>query len=190
MVGASTGGPRALAILLGGLAAPFPVPVLVAQHMPGPFLPLLAQRLAAETGHDVRLADRGSLVRAGRILLAPGDRHMVVRGPETQASVGLRATPPEHYCRPAVDPLMRSAAAVFGAATLGVVLTGMGEDASAGSRAIVAAGGQVVVQDEASSVVWGMPGAVARAGLAAASVSITELAAAVSGLCHAVAAGQ
>lgn len=186
VVGSSTGGPQALATLLDGLPAPFPVPILIAQHMPGPFLTLLAQRLAAETGHDVRLADQGTLVRTGRVLLAPGDRHMTVRGPVAQASIALLATPPEHYCRPAVDPLMRSAATVFGPSTLGVVLTGMGEDAGAGSRAIVAAGGRVVVQDEGSSVVWGMPGTVARAGLASASVPITELAATVSGLCRAV----
>jgi len=190
VVGSSTGGPQALATLLGGLAAPFPLPVLVAQHMPGPFLKPLAQRLGAETGHDVRLATHGTPIEPGHVLLAPGDRHMTVRGTPRRASVALRASPPEHYCRPAVDPLMRSAAAVFGAATLGVVLTGMGTDATAGSRAIVAAGGRVVVQDEASSVVWGMPGAVARAGLAAATVPIADLGATVAALCRDRVAGQ
>lgn len=190
MVGSSTGGPQALATLLGGVAAPFPLPIMVAQHMPGAFLKLLAQRLAADTGHDVRLANQGTLIEAGRVLLAPGDRHMTVRGTPARASVTLRASPPEHYCRPAVDPLMRSAAAVFGAGTVGVVLTGMGTDASAGSRAIVAAGGRVVVQDEASSVVWGMPGAVAQAGLATATVPIDALGATVAALCGVVATGQ
>ena len=190
VVGASTGGPKALGTLLGGLAAPFPLPILVAQHMPGPFLTLLAQRLAIDTGHDVRLADQGTLIRPGRVLLAPGDRHMTVRGPAPRASITLQASPPEHYCRPAADPLLRSAADVFGPATLCVVLTGMGEDASAGSRVIVAAGGRVVVQDEATSVVWGMPGAVSRAGLASAAVPIDSMAATLAQICGVVPGGQ
>lgn len=190
MVGSSTGGPQALTKLLDGIAAPFPLPVLVAQHMPGAFLKLLAQRLATDTGHDVHLAEQGAAIEGGAVLLAPGDRHMTVHGTAARPSVLLKASPPEHFCRPAVDPLMRSAAAVFGAATVGVVLTGMGTDARAGSRAIAAAGGHVLVQDQASSVVWGMPGAVAEAGLADAAVPITELGATLAAICGVVPTGQ
>lgn len=189
VVGASTGGPKAIAKLLLGLTAPFPLPVLVVQHMPGQFLEQLAQRLAAATGHNVRLAEQGEPVRPG-VLLAPGDRHMAIRGRPASATISLLASPPEHYCRPAVDPLLRSAAAVYGAGTLGVVLTGMGEDATDGSRAVVAAGGRVIVQDQATSAVWGMPGAVVRAGLAAATVPLDDLGSRIRDMCAVVTAGH
>lgn len=186
LVGSSTGGPKALTRLLQDLTPPLPVPILVVQHMPGQFLEQLANRLAAVTGHDVRLAEQGERVGPG-VRIAPGDRHLTLRGRATSARIALVASPPENYCRPAADPLMRSAAAVYGAATLGVVLTGMGADATEGSRAVVAAGGRVLVQDRATSAVWGMPGAVVREGLAAATVPIEELGGRVQELCAVVA---
>lgn len=180
VVAVSTGGPNALAGFLPGFAATAGVPVLVVQHMPPMFTAHLAERLARICGIDVREATDGEVLRPGRVLLAPGGRHMkVVRG-EAGVAVALSDDPPENACRPAADPLFRSAATVWGAGTLGVVLTGMGRDGLEGSRAIVAAGGAVIVQDEFTSTIWGMPGHVARAGLADAVLPLSQLGAEVA----------
>ncbi|MBW8268405.1 chemotaxis-specific protein-glutamate methyltransferase CheB [Caldovatus sp. SYSU G05006] len=170
VVGASTGGPQALATLVRRLPAGLPVPLLVVQHMPAGFTTMLADHLDRLGGPPAAEAREGEALQPGRLYLAPGDRHLLVEaGAEGVLRARLSDGPPENFCRPALDPLLRSAvAACGGARVLAVVLTGMGQDGLAGCRAVAAAGGRVVAQDEASSVVWGMPGAVARAGLAQA----------------------
>jgi two-component system, chemotaxis family, protein-glutamate methylesterase/glutaminase len=165
-LGTSTGGPNALAAVLGRLPVDLPVPVVIVQHMPPMFTRLLAERLSAEFAIPVHEGTTGALLEPGRALIAPGDYHMVVSGNGPSFRVRLHQEAPENSCRPAVDVLFRSVAKAYGAHALAVVLTGMGQDGLRGCEAIRAAGGRVIVQDEASSVVWGMPGAVARAGLA------------------------
>jgi two-component system chemotaxis response regulator CheB len=151
------------------------VPILVVQHMPAFFTAHLAERLAKTSGLPVREAVDSEPVRPGAVLLAPGGRHMALVGDPVQPRIRLTDEPPENSCRPAADVLFRSAARLWGAGTLGVVLTGMGRDGLAGSRAIVAAGGGVIAQDEFSSVVWGMPGEVVRAGLADAVLPLSQI---------------
>lgn len=176
VIGSSTGGPQALREVITGLAGKIHVPVLITQHMPPTFTATLAQHLARQTGVPVAEARDGDLLRPGHFLIAPGDFHMTIVRKGAIPSVTLDQNPPENFCRPAVDPLFRSAAAAYGGRTLGLVLTGMGSDGRHGGQAIVDAGGVVLAQDEASSVVWGMPGAVANAGLAAAVKPLKELA--------------
>jgi two-component system, chemotaxis family, protein-glutamate methylesterase/glutaminase len=177
LIGASTGGPQALRGLLSQIPAVYQrVPVLITQHMPPTFTMILAEHLARATGRPAREAQDGEPIRAGNIYLAPGGRHMQVRGQDRAPAIALDDGPLINFCRPAVDPLFGSAAQVWGAAALAVVLTGMGSDGARGAAAIVAAGGSVVAQDEASSVVWGMPGAVARAGLCSAVLPIDRIA--------------
>jgi two-component system chemotaxis response regulator CheB len=174
-LGASTGGPNAIADVLEKLP-PLAVPMVVTQHMPPLFTRLFAERLNGSTQHKVKEAQDGDVLQPGHILIAPGDFHMVVRRDGLKIKAYLVQTPPENSCRPAVDPMMRSVVDVYGGAILGVVLTGMGQDGLRGCEQIRKAGGQVVVQDEASSVVWGMPGAVARAKLANAIVPLARVA--------------
>lgn len=174
-VGSSTGGPQALLRLFGALGASFPLPVLVVQHMPPAFTTMLASHLNRLGGLACVEATDGAAVTPGRILLAPGNRHMVAERTRSGLVVRLNDGPPENFCRPAVDPLLRSLAASE-TQTLAVILTGMGSDGLAGARALVERGGGVIAQDEATSVVWGMPGAVARAGLCHAVLPLEEIA--------------
>ncbi|MCZ2858892.1 protein-glutamate methylesterase/protein-glutamine glutaminase [Blastococcus sp. VKM Ac-2987] len=167
VIGSSTGGPEALARVLPALPATLPVPVLLAQHMPPVFTRQFAQRLDRLSALRVVEAVDGTPLTPGTVHLAPGDHHLVVRANGRAAfATSLNQNPPENFCRPAVDPLFRSAVAAYDGAVLGVVLTGMGADGRNGCGEIRAAGGTVVVQDQATSVVWGMPGAVAQAGYA------------------------
>lgn len=166
VIGTSTGGPNALAEVLRRLPADFPVPLLVVQHMPPVFTRYLAERLDAICPLQVREAAGGERLDRGHIWIAPGDYHMEIQENRDGVFLLLHQRPPENSCRPSVDPLFRSAAQVFRQGTLGLILTGMGQDGLNGSRAVVEAGGSILVQDEATSVVWGMPGAVAKAGLA------------------------
>lgn len=166
LIGCSTGGPDALARLLPRLPADLGVPVLVVQHMPPVFTAMLAQRLDKLSALTVREAADGDQVRPGEVLLAPGDHHLRVRRSGASVRAFLDQGPQENFCRPAVDVLFRSAFEVYGAGALVTMLTGMGQDGLAGTRELAAAGAPVLVQDEESSVVWGMPGAVAGAGLA------------------------
>ena len=157
-IGVSTGGPQALKEVLSGIPRHFPVPILIAQHMPPVFTELLAQRLSEQTGHQVCEAKHNEPLQKSRILLAPGDYHMVVeKNADDRVVVQLNQDKPENSCRPAVDPLFRSVARCFGRNALAVVLTGMGQDGQSGAGDIKHAGGTVMVQDESSSVVWGMP---------------------------------
>ena len=175
-IGVSTGGPNALAAVLSGIARDLPAPVLVVQHMPPVFTRLLAERLADSTALRVREAVPGGALEPGAVWLARGDYHLVVEKDGRQLKLGLNQRPRENSCRPSVDVLFSSLAQVFGARTLAVVLTGMGRDGLRGCQEIHDAGGQVVVQDEATSVVWGMPGFVANAGLAQAVLPLSEVA--------------
>lgn len=166
VIGASTGGPQVLQSVFATLPADLPVPVLVVQHMPPVFTRLLAERLDGYGRLRVREATEGAAITPGTAWLAAGDHHMVVARRANGVFVQRTQDPPENSCRPAVDVLFRSAAEAFGAGVLGVVLTGMGKDGLRGCERIRASGGRVLAQDEASSVVWGMPGFVAREGLA------------------------
>jgi len=163
-IGVSTGGPDALTTVLTALPADLPVPVVVVQHMPPVFTKQFADRLNAKCALTVREAAVGDALLPGQVLIAPGDYHLKLRRSGTSVLSSLDQGTPENYCRPAVDVLFRSVAATYGAGVLAVVLTGMGADGARGSGDIVAAGGRVIVQDEATSVVWGMPGAVVSAG--------------------------
>jgi two-component system chemotaxis response regulator CheB len=165
-IGVSTGGPDALAKLLPTIPKTFPLPIVIAQHMPPIFTEMLANRLSAKCPLPVRECKTGTLLEPGCIWLAPGDHHMVVHLEGGLVRLRTNQEPRENYCRPSVDVLFRSVAAVYGARTLAVILTGMGQDGLIGCEALHAAGANIIVQDEATSVVWGMPGFVARAGLA------------------------
>jgi two-component system, chemotaxis family, protein-glutamate methylesterase/glutaminase len=175
-IGVSTGGPQALSKLIAMLPKQFPVPILIAQHMPPVFTGLLAEQLSQQTGHQVKEAKHRDLVSAGEILLAPGNFHLTV-GRETNHVVALLdQSPPENSCRPSVDPLFRSVSKTYGREALAVVLTGMGTDGCEGSRSIRQAGGRVFVQDKESSVVWGMPGAVVEIGQADRILPLEQIA--------------
>lgn len=174
VIGSSTGGPEALGALLHTLP-PLPVPVAVVQHMPPLFTRQFAARLDRQLPYDVVEAEHGQPLRPGTVAIAPGDYHLEVVSDPAGLRTRLTQAPPENYCRPAVDVLFRSAVATVGSAVLGVVLTGMGSDGCKGARLIVDRGGSVLAQDQATSVVWGMPGAVATAGLAERVLPLLEL---------------
>jgi two-component system chemotaxis response regulator CheB len=177
LVGSSTGGPQALMTLVTGLG---PVidrfPVLITQHMPPTFTTILAEHLARSSQRPANEAVDGEVVTAGRIYLAPGGRHMRVVRHGTDVAIALDDGPPVNFCKPAVDPLFTSAIDVWQGGVLAVVLTGMGSDGMRGGKEIVAAGGSVIAQDEATSVVWGMPGSAANAGICAAVLPLNQIA--------------
>jgi len=177
LIGASTGGPQALTALLEKLPAAIDrAPVLITQHMPPTFTTVLAEHLSRIAGRGSHEAEHGEPVLAGGIYVAPGGRHMrVVRG-SAGIEIALGDDPPVNFCKPAVDPLFASAAAIWGASSLALVLTGMGSDGTRGAADIVAAGGSVIAQDEATSVVWGMPRSVAQAGLCSAVLPLDRIA--------------
>jgi two-component system, chemotaxis family, protein-glutamate methylesterase/glutaminase len=177
LIGSSTGGPQALMTLvteIGPVIDRFPV--LITQHMPPTFTTILAEHLARSSHRPAREAVDGEIVKAGQIYLAPGGRHMRVARHGTDVVIALGDGPPVNFCKPAVDPLFTSAIDVWQAGVLAVVLTGMGSDGMRGGKEIVAAGGSVIAQDEASSVVWGMPGAAANAGICAAILPLNQIA--------------
>ncbi len=166
-IGSSTGGPQALAALVKRLPRNLPVPVLITQHMPPGFTAMLAQHLDTLGGPRCAEAVDGEVVKPGQIYVAPGDRHMLlVKRDSGPPRIALNTEPPENFCRPAVDPMLRSMSTIYGRDLLAIILTGMGQDGMLGCQVVARAGGAVIAQDEASSVVWGMPGAVAKAGLA------------------------
>ena len=166
VIGVSTGGPTALGNILPHLPADFPLPVLVVQHMPPLFTRLLAERLNSTCKLRVEEACQDRIVEPGTILIAPGDFHMKLASNGTGVRVFLDQSPRQNSCRPAVDALFASAGEIYGGAALAVILTGMGQDGLHGTEILKAQGANVLAQDEASSVVWGMPGAVVNAGLA------------------------
>jgi two-component system chemotaxis response regulator CheB len=176
LIGSSTGGPQALMALvteIGSVIDRFPV--LITQHMPPTFTTILAEHLARSSHRPAREAVDGEIVKAGQIYLAPGGRHMRVVRHGVDAAIALDDGPPVNFCKPAVDPLFTSAIDVWQGGVLAVVLTGMGSDGMRGGKEIVAAGGSVIAQDEASSVVWGMPGAAANAGICAAILPLNQI---------------
>ncbi len=165
-IAASTGGPNALSEVLRSLPPSFPLPILITQHMPAAFTTLLAARLERDTGRRCVEATGRMDIEAGVTYVAPGGFHMIVQTHEGVPHVRLTETDPENYCRPSADPMLRSVAAIYGPSAIVVVLTGMGEDGMRGCQQIREHGGRVIAQDQATSVVWGMPGAVVHAGYA------------------------
>src|SRR5215212_9964989 len=178
LIGSSTGGPQALMTLVAQLG---PVidrfPVLITQHMPPTFTTILAEHLARSSHRPAHEGVDGEIVKAGQIYLAPGGRHMRVARQGADAMIALDDGAPVNFCKPAVDPLFTSAINVWQGAIMSVILTGMGSDGMRGGKDIVAAGGSVIAQDEATSVVWGMPGAAANAGICAAVLPLNQIAA-------------
>jgi len=175
-IGASTGGPNALSIILPELPAEFPVPIVVVQHMLPTFTQHFALRLAAQCKLEVVEARQGDALRSGCVYIARGDFHLLVSRRGREGSLVLNQGTPENFCRPAVDVLFSSVATAYRASVLGVVLTGMGQDGLRGATAIREAGGNIIVQDEATSIVWGMPGIVAGAGLATQVLPLERIA--------------
>jgi len=177
LVGSSTGGPQALMTLVANIGPVIDqVPVLITQHMPPTFTTILAEHLARASGRPALEAVDGEAIKAGRIYLAPGGRHMRVARSAAGPVIALDDGPQINFCKPAVDPLFSSAVEFWQAGILAVVLTGMGSDGAKGGKTIVDAGGSVIAQDEATSVVWGMPGAVAHAGVCAAVLPLDQIA--------------
>ncbi|BAY11103.1 protein-glutamate methylesterase/protein-glutamine glutaminase [Calothrix sp. NIES-2098] len=175
-IGVSTGGPNALTKLLPALPADIGVPILIVQHMPAMFTKLLAERLASKCQIRVDEAVSGAILEPGQAWIAPGDFHMVVQRQKDVVRLLTHQAPPENSCRPSVDVLLRSVAQVYGGKAIAVILTGMGQDGLHGCKCIREAGGQVLAQDKASSVVWGMPSFVANAGLADKILSLDQMA--------------
>jgi two-component system chemotaxis response regulator CheB len=177
LIGSSTGGPQALLALVADIGAVIDrYPVLITQHMPPTFTTILAEHLARSSRRPAHEAIDGEVVKAGQIYLAPGGRHMRVVRQGAQAMIALDDGPAVNFCKPAVDPLFTSAIEVWQGGIMSVILTGMGSDGTRGGKAIVAAGGSVIAQDEATSVVWGMPGAAANAGICAAVLPLNQIA--------------
>jgi two-component system chemotaxis response regulator CheB len=174
-IGASTGGPNALVELLTQLPEDFPVPIVIVQHMLATFTRHFAQRLAAQCRIKIVEATAGDALAPGHVYIARGDYHLLTERRMGRVSLAMNQDPQENFCRPAVDVLFRSVATSYGAHALAVVLTGMGHDGLLGCGAIRDAGGDVIVQDEQSSVVWGMPGFIARAGLASQVLALDQL---------------
>ncbi len=163
-IGSSTGGPQALHKVLNDLG-PINIPVLITQHMPATFTKILAEHLTFTTKFDCKEAEEGDLLENGRAYLAPGGYHMTVVERPGGKYISLNQNPPENYCRPSVEPMLRSLVDLYGSEVFAVILTGMGHDGLDASRKLVEAGGKLIAQDEKTSVVWGMPGAVSNAGL-------------------------
>lgn len=183
LIGSSTGGPQALMALVTELGSVIDrVPVLITQHMPPTFTTILAEHLARSSRRPAAEAVDGEPVKPGRIYLAPGGKHMRVVRSGAEAAIALDDGPAVNFCKPAVDPLFTSAIDIWHGNILSVILTGMGSDGMRGGKDIVAAGGSVIAQDEASSVVWGMPGAAANAGICAAILPLNQIGAKVNRL--------
>jgi two-component system, chemotaxis family, protein-glutamate methylesterase/glutaminase len=178
-IGVSTGGPNALAALMPAIPADFPVPIVIVQHMPPLFTKLLADRLNTSAPLEVREGAAGDRVVAGMVFIAPGNYHMVIERAAGGHTLALNQDLPENSCRPAVDVMFRSISDCFGAAVLAVIMTGMGQDGLRGCELIRERGGQILAQDEKTSVVWGMPGFVAEAGLADQVLPLDQLAPAI-----------
>lgn len=175
-VGSSTGGPQALLKLFGDLGGGLAQPIFVTQHMPSTFTALLAENVQRNTEFAASEGRDGEVARGGHVYIAPGDYHMEITGSPNEPIIQTNQNPPENFCRPAVDPMLRSLTKVYGGGLLVIILTGMGSDGKNGCEDVVAAGGSVIAQDEDSSVVWGMPGTVSNAGLCSAVLPLTEIA--------------
>lgn len=173
-IGSSTGGPQALMRVLKDLGE-VRQPIFITQHMPPTFTTILAEHIGRSTGRKCVEGATGMAVESGGIYLAPGERHMLIRSSGGRTVIELTEDPPENFCRPAVDPMLRSLSAVYGAKLLVTILTGMGSDGVKGGKVCIDAGAQVLAQDEATSVVWGMPGAAAAAGICGAVLPLEKI---------------
>ncbi len=185
VIGSSTGGPKALTTVLSGLSRDFPLPILIVQHMPPLFTPMLAKHLAQDSGRPCQEAKHGQKIERNNTYVAPGDYHVVIEKRDNYMITTLNQDSPEHFCRPSVNPLFRSAAEWYGKSVLAVMLTGMGEDGIEGTRSISARQGYIIAQDQATSVVWGMPAAVVRENLAHQVLPLDKIAPAIERLCAA-----
>ena len=175
-IGSSTGGPQALFKLFETLKDSVRVPIFITQHMPATFTAILAEHIQRVSGVECAEGRDHERVTPNRIYLAPGEYHMVIDGDSRGPFIRINQDPPENYCRPAVDPMFRSIAKLYGVKALSVVLTGMGKDGKLGGQTIIDAGGTVIAQDEPTSVVWGMPGAAATAGICSAVLPLDQIA--------------
>ncbi|SIS57959.1 protein-glutamate methylesterase/protein-glutamine glutaminase [Insolitispirillum peregrinum] len=177
-IGSSTGGPQALFTVLSGImkAGGVTQPILITQHMPATFTTILAEHISRLSGFPAKEAADGDRIEGGKVYVAPGDYHMLVEVKNGEKILRLNQGAPENFCRPSVDPMFRSISQVYGRKVLACVLTGMGSDGARGGKVIVETGGTVIAQDEATSVVWGMPGATAQAGVCAAVLPIQDIA--------------
>jgi two-component system chemotaxis response regulator CheB len=175
-IGASTGGIHSLSTFFQALPAKIGVPILVTQHLPAPFMSVFARQLSNASGREAIVAEDGLRLLADRIVIAPGDAHLTVDISGGHLVARLTRNRVSSGCLPSVDPMLTTAAALLGSEALGIVLTGMGRDGLEGAMALIGAGGSVIVQDEASSAVWGMPRAVADAGLACAVLPPAKIA--------------
>jgi two-component system chemotaxis response regulator CheB len=184
VIGSSTGGPQALEAVLSRLPGDLPVPVLIVQHMPPMFTKTLAESLDKKCPLKVQEATHGQLVRKGEVLIAPGGHQMKIRRVGTEFRVQITDDPPERSCRPSVDYLFRSASMISGGRTVAAVLTGMGDDGTAGARLLQAKGAYIVAQDEESSVVFGMPKLLVNEGIAHAVLPLTKIAAELTASCR------
>ncbi len=174
-IGSSTGGPQALFEVMKSLSGKVTQPILITQHMPATFTQLLAEHISRVSGITCTEAKDGDEIVGGQAYVAPGNYHMILVSDGTKKVVRLTQEPPENFCRPSVDPMLRSLSKIYGPRLLVLILTGMGSDGQRGSEAVTAAGGAVIAQDEATSVVWGMPGAVANDGLCSAVLPIKDI---------------
>lgn len=176
-IGSSTGGPQALFTLLGTMrAGTVKQPILITQHMPATFTTILAEHITRVSGWDAREGKDGEIITGGRVYVAPGDFHMVVEVKGADKVLRLTKDAPENFCRPSVDPMLRSISAAYGKRVLVAILTGMGSDGARGGKVVTEGGGTVIAQDEATSVVWGMPGATAQTGICSAILPLPEIA--------------
>ena len=178
-IGSSTGGPQALLVVIKEMGASLPQPVLITQHMPPSFTAILSEHITRQCGVICQEGKDGEVIKPGHYYVAPGDFHMTVHRAGAVSTLKLQKDPPENFCRPAVDPMLRSIVNAFGKAVLTIILTGMGSDGCKGCQSVVDAGGAVLAQDEPTSVVWGMPGAVANAGLCSAILPLDAIGATV-----------
>lgn len=176
-IGSSTGGPQALFKVLGDLrqGGGLKQPIIITQHMPATFTTILAEHITRVTGWPAKEGQDGETLKGGNVYVAPGGFHMTVESKGTETVLRILDAPPENFCKPAVDPMLRSVAKVYGRRALAVILTGMGSDGAKGGGVLVEAGGSVIAQDEETSVVWGMPGAVAQAGLCTAILPVQDI---------------
>ncbi len=174
-IGSSTGGPQALFQVLRDLGPNLNVPVMITQHMPPTFTKILAEHITRASGMPCKEAEDGDILEKGHIYVAPGDFHMLLRIEKDRRVIRVEQSAPVNFCRPAVDPMMASIVEIYGSRTLGLILTGMGQDGMVGCQSVVDSGGTVIAQDELTSVVWGMPGAVATRGLCSAVLPIDKI---------------
>lgn len=175
-IGSSTGGPQALLEVLGGLDSKSCLPIVITQHMPKTFTAILAEHIQKSTDFACAEGQDGQVLERGRIYVAPGEHHMLIVADGVRKKLKLTQEPPINFCRPSVDPMFASLAALYGPAVLAVMLTGMGSDGLDGARAVCDAGGTLIGQDKETSIVWGMPGAVAQAGLCSKILPLKKIA--------------